>query len=181
MLERLRVLIAVALVTLLAGGATGYSYRLTQQAAQRAELSRATAEFATVLTGAASYERLALGDREVYEARDGAGQVLGLVFRTEAEGFGGPIKLLVSVDPKSGRLGRVRVSEQTETPGIGAQIMEPGFLAQFEAKPVADAFEAGADVQAISGATISSTAVAAGIKAGLREVLAAYERKGGAR
>jgi electron transport complex protein RnfG len=70
----------------------------------------------------------------------------------------------------------VRFTANTDTPGLGSKTAESPFIDQFRAKSVDDAFKAGSDVQAISGATISSKAVAtilkvAGFRAG--EYLAA--------
>jgi electron transport complex protein RnfG len=70
----------------------------------------------------------------------------------------------------------VRFTANTDTPGLGSKTAESPFIDQFRSKSIDDAFKAGADVQAISGATISSKAIAtilkvAGFRAG--EYLAA--------
>ncbi|HNY16583.1 MAG TPA: FMN-binding protein [Treponemataceae bacterium] len=63
----------------------------------------------------------------------------------------------------------VRFTANTDTPGLGSKTAESPFIDQFRAKSVDDAFKAGSDVQAISGATISSKAVATILKvAGFR-------------
>ncbi|HHW15384.1 MAG TPA: FMN-binding protein, partial [Firmicutes bacterium] len=137
--------------------------------------------YAGVLPGAASFRRLAIGGREVFEGLDAGGRVMGLVFTAEGQGFGGPIRLLASLEPQSGRLLAVQVVSHTETAGIGERVAEPAFLQQFRQKPVQEAFEVGADVQGVSGATISSRAVASGLKEAAQGVLAGYREKGAGR
>jgi electron transport complex protein RnfG len=83
--------------------------------------------------------------------------------------------LLVSVG-MSRAIDAVRFLVNSDTPGIGTKTAEPSFIDQFKAKSIDDSFKTGNDVQAISGATISSKAVASILKlAGYRagEYLAA--------
>ncbi|HNY22198.1 MAG TPA: FMN-binding protein [Treponemataceae bacterium] len=55
----------------------------------------------------------------------------------------------------------IKLLANSDTPGLGTKTAEPGFAGQFASKSVDDAFAVKADVQAISGATISSRGVAA--------------------
>jgi electron transport complex protein RnfG len=75
-------------------------------------------------------------------------------------GYGGPIVLLVGVDTKEGKITGLKVLEHQETPGLGSNVAEAGFLSQFLGKSLESPFRVGEDVQAVSGATISSRAVA---------------------
>lgn len=94
----------------------------------------------------------------------------GIAFAVDGNGFGGAIRLMVGLDPATRELRRVKVLDHLETPGLGARITEESFLKQFENKSLDDAFTAKQDVDAITGATVSSQAVAATIKAALSEV-----------
>ncbi len=55
----------------------------------------------------------------------------------------------------------VQFLANSDTPGLGTKTADPAFAGQFTSKSVDDAFAVKADVQAISGATISSRGVAA--------------------
>ena len=105
-----------------------------------------------------------------YRGIDADGKTTGIAFAVDGNGFGGTIRLMVGFDPATRKLSRVKVLDHLETPGLGARITEPGFLGQFENKSLDDAFTAKQDVDAITGATVSSQAVAATIKAALSEV-----------
>src|SRR5690606_36721996 len=60
-----------------------------------------------------------------------------------------------------------------ETPGLGSKITEDWFLAQFAGKPLSDPFRASDDVQAITGATVSTRRVADTVSQSARALLAA--------
>ncbi len=106
----------------------------------------------------------------IYRGMDDAGKTTGIAFAVDGNGFGGPIRLMVGLDPATRRLNRVKVLDHLETPGLGARITEQTFLGQFESKSLDDAFTAKGDVDAITGATVSSQAVAATIKTAISEI-----------
>ncbi|NMB46530.1 MAG: FMN-binding protein [Firmicutes bacterium] len=105
-----------------------------------------------------------------YRGIDDHGNTTGIAFAVDGDGFGGTIRMMVGLDPTIRKLTRIQVLDHQETPGLGARITEQGFLEQFKDKSLDDAFAAKQDVDAIAGATVSSQAVAATIKAALSEV-----------
>ena len=105
-----------------------------------------------------------------YRGLDADGNTVGIAFAVDGNGFGGNIRMMVGLDPVTRKLTKVKVLDHLETPGLGARITEQAFLHQFENKSLDDAFTAKNDVDAITGATVSSQAVAATIKAALSEV-----------
>lgn len=96
---------------------------------------------------------------EAYEAQKG-GERQGVVVKVSSTGYGGPIVLLVGVDTEEKTITGIKVLEHQETPGLGSNVAEAPFLSQFLGKSITDSFTVGEDVQAVSGATISSRAVA---------------------
>ncbi|MEW6047563.1 MAG: RnfABCDGE type electron transport complex subunit D, partial [Bacillota bacterium] len=114
-----------------------------------------------VMPQAASFEKVAdVNGIPVYEARDAQGQRVGMAAFAEGDGYHGVIRLAVGVDVENDRVTGVRVLKQSETAGLGARIEERWFLSQFEGKSIGDAFMPGEDIQGVSGATVSSMAVA---------------------
>jgi len=106
------------------------------------------------------------------DARSGQ-TLLGLAFwTTELEPFerayDGPIKILVGMDMK-GVLTGVVVTEHHEPYG-NFSIDMPSFPAQFKGKSIRDAFKVGADVDAVSRATISITSASRAIRNSARRV-----------
>ncbi|HCC33002.1 MAG TPA: hypothetical protein DEQ28_03755 [Clostridiales bacterium] len=103
---------------------------------------------------------------QVHEGRRGDA-VVGTVFRVTTAGYGGTVEVLVGVDP-AGSVTAVRVvGAAGETPGLGTRIKEPEFLNQFAGTAEPD-LQFGQDVEAITGATDSSTAVLEAVNLGLK-------------
>ena len=90
--------------------------------------------------------------------------VIGLALRTSRSSYSGPIKLLVGVGADNTIKG-IKVLENTDTPGLGANAGKPQFYSQFAGKPVNDPFVPRQDIDAITAATITTTAVSDSVKA----------------
>lgn len=104
----------------------------------------------------------------VYEAQVG-GATAGYAIKVVASGSQGKIEMMVGVDGE-GTVTGVSIVKNAETAGIGSKVMENqnGVLDQFIGKSAADGTLAvGANVDAITGATVSSKGVTAGVNAAL--------------
>lgn len=113
----------------------------------------------------------------LYAAYDDQGGLRGIALETAATGYQDVIRVLYGYDPKCQCVTGIKILKMTETPGLGDKIaFDPGFLANFQALDarvnavgtgLANAIvtvKHGAKTQpwqidAISGATISSNAV----------------------
>lgn len=132
--------------------------RIALAAAQKAEESRMV-----VLPGAQSFEE----KDGHYAGLDGAGQTVGYVFETESKGYGGTIKVMTGISAEGSVTGVVVLSHG-ETPGLGANAEKETFRDQYQ-QPVPSQgggfqvikFQAPqeGEIQAMTGATITSTAV----------------------
>ena len=104
----------------------------------------------------------------VYEVQVG-GASAGYAIKVVASGSQGNIEMMVGVDSENVVTG-VSIVDNSETAGIGSKVMENqnGVLDQFIGKSAADGTLAvGANVDAITGATVSSKGVTAGVNAAL--------------
>ena len=127
------------------------------------------------------------GDPPVYTAygigADGSTETeIGYVFLTsdlppEEFGYSGKIEVLVSMD-LVGRIIGVKVVHYREAlqSSHGDFLRRPGIQEQFSGKHIADAFRVYRDVEGISGATISTSAMYRGIRNSSRRVALAYLR-----
>lgn len=118
-----------------------------------------------VLPSAESFNQKSFNGTEYYEGISSSGQLAGFVFNTEARGYGGPIKVVVGITTDS-KVSGVNILSQNETPGLGANIKADNFKNQFIGSVPQNAFsvvkgKASSDneIQALTGATISSKAV----------------------
>jgi electron transport complex protein RnfG len=110
----------------------------------------------------------------LWEARAG-GQAIGRVLAASIQGYSGPIEGLVGLDA-AGVVSGVRVLVQTETPGLGAKIITPGFLGQFQGKKPEELAlrrdDPAGRIDAITAATISSRALTTAV----RKAIDAYQK-----
>ncbi len=85
-------------------------------------------------------------------------------------GYSGYFSVVFGLDIE-GSITSVKILETMETPGLGSKVGEPAFIDQFEGKSLGE-FEFmvtkdGGDVDAVTGATITSRAVCEAVKQGL--------------
>lgn len=177
------------LVTTLAGaGALAglllvFVFQATQPAIRRnkaAALERAVTE---VLHGPARTETLYLrdgrltreappggpesaGDDRVFVGYDQSGRRVGFAMVHGEPGFQDVVRLIFGFDPETGEVLGMKVLDSKETPGLGDKIeKDPAFTTQFEGvRAPLSVVKGGADrargeIDAITGATISSRAV----------------------
>lgn len=91
------------------------------------------------------------------------GEIVGYCVNVAPSGYGGEIKMIVAFDP-GGEVSGSEIISMSETPGLGANVKEKGFRAQFGGKKPPLKIGSGG-VEALSGATVSSAAVVSGINA----------------
>ena len=99
------------------------------------------------------------------------GKVVAVAYRVVSHrGYGGDIELLMGVDI-SGKITGIEILSMSETPGLGARIVEPAFKRQFVGRTLKNTVWAvkkdGGDIDQITGATISPRAVTEAIHSGL--------------
>jgi electron transport complex protein RnfG len=101
----------------------------------------------------------------VFEAKT-EGQLAGWVVKTAGQGYADKIEMLIGLDPMIEKITGIFVLDQKETPGLGNKIVTDEWRSQFLAKSTAQPLAtvkskatAGNEIDAITGATISSKAV----------------------
>jgi Na+-translocating ferredoxin:NAD+ oxidoreductase subunit G len=113
------------------------------------------------------------GKKEWFSAEKN-GKVVAYVVPAESKGYGGKIKMLVAVTPE-GKIIDFTILAHNETPGLGDNAGKLPFRSQFKDKESKD-LEVVKDkskennIQAMTGATISSKAVTKGIKEAVEQV-----------
>ena len=109
-----------------------------------------------VIPGASAVEQQELDGARYWLGKKGS-QVVGAAMQVEAQGYGSePVEIMVGVDT-DGTITEVKIVSMSETPGIGTRVKDEAFLSRFRgtANP--------AEVDGISGATVSSGAVKGGV------------------
>ena len=183
--------LVLTLITLAAGGLLGLVYEVTKEPiAQQAEKEKQEA-YKAVFQDADSFEVCVEAEdaelaaylsengfqaqsvNEVMEAKDASGETIGYAINmTTSEGYGGDISFSMGVTLE-GTLNGISILDINETAGLGMNATKAEFKGQFADKQ-AESFEvtktgaaAENEINAISGATITSKAVTGGVNAGL--------------
>jgi electron transport complex protein RnfG len=104
----------------------------------------------------------------IFPAKKG-GAFVAVAYSEAATGYHGPIEVMVGIR-MDGSLSGISVMTHSETPGLGARVVEPGFTKQFEGltlSPQLNLSGAGGSVDAVSGATTSSKGVVKAVRQAL--------------
>lgn len=117
---------------------------------------------------AANFDKVS-GSPPTFKAKDTDGQVFGYVVFGEANGYGGPLKVAVAVDPK-GKILETIIVDNKETPAYLSMVLRNKFLEKIKEKSVGSTFELGEDLDGVSGATISSGAIAEAVRKASHDV-----------
>ncbi len=165
--KSLNMMIVLVATGLFSGGILSVVYQKTKPEIEYQKSKVLKEGIFAVLPDAVDYKEIKKGELVVYQGIDKDGKKIGIAFLGEGSGFQGKIRMIIGVDQKLRNFSGVRILESIETPGLGGKIMEEGFQKQFKGI-IAEAFieyvknrkpEKSNEIQAITGATISSKAV----------------------
>ena len=176
--------------TLVLGFLLGLVYEITKQPIADANAAAAQEAYKAVFAAADSFEALEGFDKnaateevvaagyedsidDVQVAKDASGADIGYVITVTAkDGSQSTITFSVGIQ-SDGTVNGYSVTSIAETPGLGMKVEDESFYSQFQGKLV-DTFNvvkntpaADNEIEAISGATISSKAVTNGVNAAL--------------
>lgn len=99
---------------------------------------------------------------DVYVADNGVGTVI----TSSAKGYGGTITVMVAFTP-DGTVKQIKVTEQSETKGIGSKVAgDASYWERYAGQP-AQPLTLDQDVDRLSGATVSSRAVLAAVNSAI--------------
>jgi len=178
MKEQVRMVVTLTAFCLVAGGLLAWTNSVTKapiENACRAELVAALKEVLPPFDNDVVADAVTVEDNgrrwTNFVARR-QGEFVGAAFECRADGYGGPIRALVGVRSDNTVYAVVILQADKETPGLGSKIKDKRFLSQFSGKSVLDrrwsaVKKDGGEIDAITGATISSRAVAQAVKTGL--------------
>ncbi|CCH47826.1 RnfABCDGE type electron transport complex subunit G [Pseudodesulfovibrio piezophilus] len=89
-----------------------------------------------------------------------------IAFETSGKGYGGNIGVMVGFDISTQTLSGIGITTLKETPGLGSRVAEHGYTTQFRGHPIQSIAlkKNGGDIDAVAGATISSTGTVAAVQ-----------------
>ncbi len=210
MTDFVRDTIKYGFILLVTGLAAGISlapiYKMTKPIISKLEADKNTIALKELFPDGKKFEKWQLSYDKVTTVKDDKDIIIGFTFKISAKGYGGFINILAGID-EQGYLKGIRVLSHTETPGLGAKIVEvkkdksiwdvfsntkteekenqiPWFQKQFEGKLInalilvkRTPLEMEDSIQAITGATITSRAIVQSIKKMGERIIADLNKK----
>lgn len=189
-----KMIITLTVITVLSGGVLSIWDGYTSPKVDAHRLNELKSAIADVIPAYDRYDTLKGNQMDLFIGRKkGSEKPVGIAFRAVGSGFQGKVSIMVGVTPDFSKLTGIKVLEQIETPGLGTKIVEDPsnkadiywFPKQFigrnitkdityvkNAKPSTDS-----EIQAISGATISSAAVVRILNTDIKKAKQIYQNR----
>ena len=133
-----------------------------------------------VLPDAETFKEVSKNGHTFYEGYNNAGSRVGIAYIAAGGGFQGQIELMIGVNLNEEKIYGISILTHSETPGLGARITEDAYKSNFVDKPFGDytvikrETTDPTEVEAISGATISSEKVTTIIENAVSTIQNAY-------
>lgn len=176
----LKVALNLTAACFLSGIVIAGTYFVTEPVAAKSREELKAQAMKEVAKEATEFKEIA-GKKDWFEAKKD-GKLIAYVAPGESKGYGGAIQMLVAVTP-DGKVIDYKILKHNETPGLGDKAGEPKFSKQFTGKGAEDLevvkIPTEKNIQALTGATITSRAVVKGVKETV-EAVAEYAREHGA-
>lgn len=154
-----RRLAVVALVTVAVAWAVGWYYREQELAPFLKQ----------TLPHADRFEECRTGVFAGWEAPEAEERIVGYVAIGQAHGYGGPMYVAVGVD-MDGAVKGITVVDHQETKAYFQRVIRSNLPESLLGKTYSDPFSPGSDVDAVTGATMTVTALAESVRSGARSV-----------
>jgi len=190
-------------ICFVAGTALALTYRLTKEQIEEQSQAQQLNALKVVLPQADEFSELKPGAGiEYYEGLDKDKRVVGYAFVGKSKGYSSTISVVVGIDPE-GTITGIKITEQKETPGLGTKAVEvpvtrtfwqailggggsdearrPQFEEQFTGKMLKDlkvvTGKTNTEIQALTGATITSKAVTKAVRESIEKFLKQNNRE----
>jgi len=180
--KSIKMIVTLTVLGALAGIILAVVFKMADPLIQINKEKELKAAIFTVLPEAKDYraftKQLKDEDVTVYVGLDNNSSPVGIAFKADGNGFQGNVGIMVGLGLEFKKLKGIQVLDQVETPGLGNRILEKWFMDQFRGVEVHPKIEyikyrkpeKPNQIQAITGATISSDAVVTNINHAVKVV-----------
>ncbi len=172
MREILKMIVVLSVICAISGFSLSYLHQTTQPIIEAKVLDMVQAPAILAIFGKADNDPVV--DRQYFESTSGKvavfpykqeGKLVGVAIEGFGKGYGGNLGMMVGFDMERETLLGVRTTEMRETVGIGTAVGQAKFTGQFAGSGLAvNLKSAGGNIDAISGATVSSGAAVVAVQ-----------------
>jgi electron transport complex protein RnfG len=190
-----RMIVVLTVLTMIAGGTLSYWDGFTGPRIEAYRLEQLKLAIAEVLPSHEKYDEISGDGMILYVGKNTTEpEPVGVAFEAIGNGFQGKISIMVGISLDFQTINAIKILEQLETPGLGTKIVvDPSnkqdpywFPNQFKnlmSMPMIEVVKNTKpskpnEIEAITGATISSQAIATIINDGIKKAKSIYQSKG---
>lgn len=170
--------INLTIACLLSGAIIAGTYSITAPIAAQERVNLKNRAMKELVAEAQTFQPIQ-GKSDWYAAQKD-GKIIAYVVPAESKGYGGAIRMLAAVTPE-GKMLDYKILGHNETPGLGDKAADPKFRQRFAGKAAEDMevvkIPSDKNIQALTGATITSRAVTKGIREAVEQVAAYVAQK----
>ncbi len=181
----IKMILILGITSFLAGFFLSFVYKATLGEIEGNRKKEIEASIKYLIPETQEYKLTVINGEKVYYVYDDNHHLRGYCILTSGNGYQGEIKILIAIAADLEKLLGIKIVENVETPGLGGKITSDWFVEQFKnlkfmpkieyvknKKPVKNN-----QIQAITGATISSSSVVRIINTAIKKVLPALENE----
>lgn len=128
------------------------------------------------------YKLKHIKEKEVYFCYDKSKKLIGYAFQASGMGYQGKIIIMVGLNKDLDRLTGIEILNHSETPGLGGKLVKEEFKKQFKGLKIHPTIEytkglpeKDNQIQAITGATVTSKSVVSILNRKVKEVIEVLE------
>ena len=152
-------IVVLCVICIVVTGALAATNSVTAPIIEAATLAAQEAARTELLPDAQGFEKVEGVDvanvSDVYRTTND----VGVVITSSAKGYGGDVVVMTAITP-DGNIKQIKVTEQAETKGIGSKVVDtPSYWENYQGLDASKALVLNQDVDAVTSATISSTAL----------------------
>ncbi len=159
MKEHLRIALTIILLLAVSTVSLSYVHSITSKVIAERDADQSRDNITEYFPVAVSVEEKTVDGVQFQAAYGEGGIFLGVLAQATASGYMGAIPYLLVIN-QDGQIMNIQYGPNEETVGIGKKIEEEPFITQIIGLTPADPIELGRDIDAISGATESSSGMA---------------------
>ena len=180
MRNAVRMISVLTIVGLISGAALVLIYNYADPLIMHNKQSETKNAIFKIFSDAKNYKKENIQDYTVFKVTDKTSKLLGYAFLAEGNGYQGKVEIMAGVKPDLETLTGIEILESQETPGLGQEIASGKFKRQFvnlKTVPVITYVKnqkptSPNEIEAITGATISSRAVVSILNNTIKEIKA---------
>ena len=160
-------IVVLCVICIVVTGALAATNGMTAPIIEAATLAAQEAARTELLPDAQGFEKVEGVDvanvSDVYRTTND----VGVVITSSAKGYGGDVVVMTAITP-DGNIKQIKVTELSETKGIGSKVVAtPSYWERYEGVSAGQALVLNQDIDAYSGATISSKAVLSAVNSAI--------------